>query len=62
MNVGRGRQSATSGVTQRSSEVKKKMFSGLDTCLQSALGAGLKNSQWKKRTGEVCMGTAHKGF
>ena len=42
MNVGRGRWSATSGMTQRSSEVKKKMFSGLDMCLQSALWAGLK--------------------
>lgn len=62
MNVGRGRWSATSGMTQRSSEVKKKMFNGLDMCLQSALGAGLKKNQRKKRTGEVCMGATHKGF
>lgn len=53
MSVGRGRRSATSGVTQRSSEVKKKMFSGLDVCLQSALGAGLKKRQWKQRRGDV---------
>lgn len=36
----RGEQSATSGVTQRSSEVKKKLFSGLGMRPRPALGAG----------------------
>ena len=41
----RGGQSATSGVTQRSSEVKKKMFSGLGVRSRPALGAGLRVSR-----------------
>lgn len=55
MNVGRGRWSATSGMTQRSSEVKKKMFNGLDMCLQSALGAGLKKKINGRRGQGKCV-------
>ena len=55
MNVGRGRWSSTSGMTQRSSEVKKKMFSGLDMCLQSALWAGLKKKISGRRGQGKCV-------